>query len=148
MAAELLAGVPVFAVVAEVVVALEDAVMLDDPMGRTADVGLQQGGREVRVVLRRQHVTDIVQECCRHRLVVGAVAKGTRRGLQRMLVAVDLVAFIAVAQLRQIGEHPVDGRRDEGLGELPHQRVVLGGAVLHADVAHGAFCGGGAVGHG
>src|SRR5438876_3224273 len=62
VAAELLAGVPILAVVVEVVIALEDAVMLHDPMGRPADVRLQQGGGEVRVILGRQHVADVVQE--------------------------------------------------------------------------------------
>src|SRR5438477_471602 len=85
MAAELLAGVPVLAVVMKVVIALEDAVMLHDPMGRAADIGLQQRRREVRVIFRRQHVADIVQEARGHGLLVRAAAKGAARGHGRKL---------------------------------------------------------------
>lgn len=121
--------------------------VLDDPVRRSAHVGLYHGGREIRVVLRRQHVADIVQQRRHDDLVLGAVAERAGRGLQRMLVAVDLVSLVAAMEQREVGQNAIRGRRDEGLRQLRHHGVVLGGAVLHPDVAHGAFRGGEAVGH-
>src|SRR5262249_3753209 len=81
------------------------------------------------------------------RLVVGAVTERPARGLQRVLIAVDLIAVVAEAELRQVGEHAIGRRGDEGLGELVDERIVLGRAVLHPVIADLPFLGD-AIGHG
>jgi hypothetical protein len=89
MAAELLAGVPVTPYVVVEVVALEQAMVLDHPVGLFADVGPQHRRGELAVIVRRIDVADVVQQRRHHHVFVRLVLERPGRGLQRVFVAVD-----------------------------------------------------------
>ena len=60
MLAKALAIVPVAAEVVPEIITLEDAVVRDDPVVLLGDERLDDGGRDLRVIGRRQRVADIV----------------------------------------------------------------------------------------
>jgi hypothetical protein len=74
MTAENFAPIAVAAEVVPVIVTLEHSVVLDDPVVRLAHVGPQDGSGEAAVVVRRQGVSDVVEQGADHGLLVGAVA--------------------------------------------------------------------------
>src|SRR6266851_31406 len=73
----------------KIVVALEDVMVLDDPPVLLAHVGAQDRGSEFRVILRRQHVADIVQQGADNSFGVGSIAQAARRRLQRVSITVN-----------------------------------------------------------
>jgi hypothetical protein len=99
MAQERVPGVPVLALVVEVIVALEQAVMQDHPVIAVADIRPQDRRADLAVVLGRQHVANVVQERADHGLLVGAILLRAGRGLQRVLVAIDPVAELVAGHL-------------------------------------------------
>ncbi len=50
------------------------------------------------MVVRRQGIADVVEQGADHGLLLGAVAQRPGRALQRMLIAVDLVAQLRPLQ--------------------------------------------------
>src|SRR5579885_1299716 len=74
MAAQLIALVAVGPQVVEPVVALHDAVILDDPVVLLGDEGFEQGGGQLGVIERGERVADIVQQRAHHVLFIAAVA--------------------------------------------------------------------------
>jgi hypothetical protein len=92
MAAELVARVAVMPQVMKVVIALEQAVVLDHPVGALADIGLEDGRSDGAVVVGRVDVADVVQQGRDDGFLVRLVAQRPRRALQRVLVAIDPVA--------------------------------------------------------
>src|SRR5882724_4919359 len=85
--------------VLEVVVALEEAVMPDDPRGFFADERPQQGRRDLAMVEEANSIGDVMQERDGNGFLVGIIAKGARGCLQRVAEAVDLVAHFVAALL-------------------------------------------------
>ncbi len=76
----------------EVVVPLENAVVLDHPMGFFIDIRGEQRCGSIAVIFRGERVSDVVQQGAHDQVDSLAVAHRSSRGLQRMVVAVDLVA--------------------------------------------------------
>jgi len=116
-------------------IALEDRVVFDQPVIVVGDVRPQDCRGKLRMIVRRKNVADVVQQRAEHGLLVGRVARRARRGLQRMAVAVDLVAERVSAKALQHGENLV---RQSDLMRLPvlvEKLVVLVGAFIHADEA-------------
>ena len=132
MLAVALPGVAVAAAVVEVVVALEQAVVAHDPMVALADERAKDGGGHLAVVVRRQHVADVVEQRADDGFFVRAVALGAGGRLQRVRIAIDLVAERVAAhsrkqrhqRIRHVGSRGGVERREEG--------VLLRGAVGHA----------------
>jgi hypothetical protein len=83
------------------------------------------------VILRRQGVADVVEEGADHRFLIGPVAEGAGRRLERVLIAVDLVAHLVPGEALQRSNgllgHPLD-QRHVFLGQ---ELVFLEGAVFH-----------------
>ena len=125
-------GVAIPAVVVEVVVALEQAVMPHHPVVSVVYERTQNGGGHGAVVVRRQGVADVVQQGADHGFVVRAVAFGARGGLQRVRVAIHLIAEPIAAQ----GLEQPQQRVWNALAAIGVQRreegVLLSGAVRHA----------------
>jgi hypothetical protein len=90
------------------------------------------------VILRRDRVADVVQQSGDHHLFIGAVAMRTRRGLQRMLEAVDLVAHEVAGEQRQMRHQPVGQGGAEGAVMPLQELVFLACAVGHVDEVDGA----------
>ena len=85
MIAQALARVAIPAEVVHVVIVLEQAVLRDDPGDLRPHVRPQDRRGELRVVVGRELIADIVQQCADDQLLVGAVALRARGGLQRVL---------------------------------------------------------------
>jgi len=133
MSAIKVARVPVLTVMVPEEVSLEDRVVLHQPVIVLGDVRPQDGSGELCVVVRRQRVADIVQQGDHHGFVVGAVALGARRALQRVLEPVDLVAKRIAAELVQKAENLVCQTDLVLLPVLVEKLVVLVRALIHAD---------------
>ena len=65
-----------------VVVSLEQPVLLDDPCHLRPHVGPQNCGGYLSVIVRRELVADVVNQCGHYELVVGAVVQRSGRRLQ------------------------------------------------------------------
>jgi len=85
-------GVTITAEVMEVVVALEQAVVPDDPVGAFIHVGLEDLCGHGAVVLRGYRISDVVEQGGDHHLVGFTVPKCPGGALQGVPVAVDPVA--------------------------------------------------------
>jgi hypothetical protein len=99
MIAEPFAQVPVQPQVVEVIVALERAVILADPVFLFRHERLEDRGGDFRVVVGAQRIADVVQQ--RHDDIAfpAPVAVSARGGLQAVLEAIDRKpAEIAVEQ--------------------------------------------------
>ena len=64
------------------IIQLEETVIADHPVGLLAYVRLKDGARIFRMVRRRQHVAQVVEQGGDDRFLVGTVAKRARRRLQ------------------------------------------------------------------
>jgi hypothetical protein len=116
-----------------VVVLLEDTVVGHDPADVLGHEGLQDRIHHLAVSVGREHVADIVEECRHYVLLAAAVTVGPRRGLQRVLLAGDLVT----------AERLVEGldRFEQPVGERPQQRLLVPGedlVVLARRLVHAA----------
>ena len=102
---------------------------------------LQDRVHHLAVGVGREQVADVVQQRRHDVLLAAAVAKGARGGLERVLLARDLVAPVGLTERLNRGEHPV-GERSEHLPLVAiEQLVVLGGRLVHSpegDGLHGA----------
>ena len=136
MIAVLVARVAVAAVKMGVVDKLEQTVVTDDPVRALGHVGTQDEGGQLAVAVRGQRVVDVVQQRRNHQLLLRAVAVRPRRGLQRVLQPVDLVAGQRARQRAELSQHPVGGAGGELVLEPCEQLVILAGAVRHAGEAH------------
>src|SRR5215472_3177280 len=132
MAAVALAFVAVHPDMVIVVVALEHRVVLDQPVIVRGDIGPQDGGAELGMVFRRQGVADIVEEGADHRLLIGAVTEGPACRLQRMLVAVDLVADLVARQAIQHTDDLVGQALYQWFIKTREKLVLLIGSIGHA----------------
>src|SRR5580658_2191919 len=101
MTAQSLAGVTIAAPVVHVVVRLKQAVLLDDPADLGANVRPDNGGGELCVVIRRELVSEVMNERREHQLVVRAVLAGPRRTLQAVSKAAHGIALQGVIELAQ-----------------------------------------------
>lgn len=133
MATELFPLVAVEADMVEIVIALEHAVMLYHPVILLADIGAQNRGGELGMVFGGEQIADIVEQGADDHFFVLAVAHRSGRRLQRMVVAVDLIAHLVALKQLQIGEHIVRKAMIELLINLIEELVLLVGAVFHAD---------------
>src|SRR5581483_11067895 len=79
--------------VVSVVVGLHQPVLLDDPGHLGAHVRAQHGGRELRVVVRRQLISNIMEQRGDQQLVIRTVRERSRRGLQRMAEPADRISL-------------------------------------------------------
>jgi len=111
--------------------------MLHQPVVLGADVGLQHRRRQVRVVPRRQHVADVVEQRHHHHLLVGAVAVGAGRALQAVLVAVDLVAELVAGEPVQRAQDVVRQFVFQFLVVPVEELILFARALIHADEADG-----------
>ena len=73
------ACVAVAAHVVRVVVALEQAVLPDHPIGSFRDVGPEDGRRHLTVVVGGQQIADVVQQGSDDHFLVGSIAVGASR---------------------------------------------------------------------
>mmetsp|Transcript_5977 Transcript_5977/g.19419 ORF Transcript_5977/g.19419 Transcript_5977/m.19419 type:complete len:383 (+) Transcript_5977:220-1368(+) len=121
--AEVIFGVAVAVEVVEVVVALEDFVVREEPVGGWVDVGREEGRGGFAVSLGDEVFRDVVEEGRDDEVVGGAVAEGAGRGLEAVFPEVDglaeELALLAVEGLEEFG-CDVDLR----VG-LPHGDVVF-----------------------
>jgi len=119
-----------------VVVRLELAVVLDDPIGPFRHVGSEDRRREFAMVVGRQLVPDIVQQRRHDQFLVRAVAMRPGRGLERVLEPVDLKRQRLVLERPQLCQQAID----QAFGMLPlkllEQEVVVASAVLHPGEAY------------
>jgi hypothetical protein len=69
----------------EEIIPLKDIVMLDDPVVLLRHEGLDDHGRDVRVIVGPQRIADIVQQAADHIFLVSARLIRAGRGLQAML---------------------------------------------------------------
>ena len=130
---ELIPRVPIAIVVMEVVVALKDPMMGDDPMILVVHVRAQHSGGELSVIVRREIVADVVQESAHDLLLVGAVAQRESRGLQAVGQAIDLIAECIAAE---IDEHRQDRVRESRVPALLTARdelVLLARTIGHVN---------------
>ena len=131
MVAEGFARVPLHAEEMEIVIALEGAVVLADPVHFLAHERLDDRGGDFRVVIAAQRVADIVEQRHHDVLLVAPVAMRASRGLEGMLQPADReAAEIAVEQLEMI-ENPVRQPFGESAVFASDDRPILGGAFLH-----------------
>ena len=121
-----------------VVVALEHAVMPDDPVHLGRYIGLQDGSRQLAVVERRELVTDVVNEGRHDPVHVGPGQSRPRRGLQRMLESSDLVATQRAGKTLERLDHPVGEPSGVDTFVAIEQGVVGGGTVGHRGERHHA----------
>ena len=150
LVAELLAHVRVQANLVEEVVALKDAVVLHHPQVFGADKGLEDGGRDVRVVVAAQRVPNVVQQRTHHIFLVAPVAVRQRGGLQAVRQPVDWKAAAIAIEQAQVVEHAIGqllrkgprfGRNDgpvfyRAVGHVREVRVLRHGCLL----ARGCRC--------
>ena len=68
--------------------------MLDDPVVLLRYVGPENCCSDLRVIVLRNDLTDVMEQCNEHGLVVSPVLIRPRRRLQRMLKAVDRAAVV------------------------------------------------------
>jgi hypothetical protein len=92
MILELLADIAVFVGVVQVVVALEQAVVLDYPKILFADIRSKNSGGDLTVIVRSKEISDIMQQSADNRFFIGTITFGPRGGLQGMCVTVHPVA--------------------------------------------------------
>ena len=131
------AGVAVVAKVVGVVVALEQAVLADNPVGAFRYIGAQHGGGQFAVVVRRQQIANVVQQGGNYHFLVGIIPVGAGGRLQRMLQAVHLIAGQGAGQAGQLRQHPVGGGGGEFRLQTRQQFVVGAGAGSHAGKGYG-----------
>jgi len=117
---------------------LKGAVVLDGPYHFLAQERTDDLGREMVMVLRRQPVADIVQHGGDDPIGVGALAKGTRRRLQRMLETGDLVTGEGLLRLEiQFAQDAVGGTPVMLDFEITKEKILLLRPVLHLGKVHG-----------
>src|SRR5271155_2692590 len=92
------ARVPVETQIVEEVISLKDRVMLDDPVVFLRHEGLDDGGRDIRVVVGPKRIADIVQQGAYHILFVAGRWVRAGRGLQTMPKTTDGEPAIVAAQ--------------------------------------------------
>ncbi len=125
------AGVAVHAQVVEIVIPLEGAVVLADPVQFLADEGLDDRRRDLGMVVAPQRIAHVVEQRHHHIALVAAVAMRAGRGLQRMLEpAHRKAAEIAIEQLEMF-EHAFGQVLGEGAVFPADDRPVFLGALLH-----------------
>ena len=78
--------------VMEEVVALENAVVLYDPMVPVVDEGLENRRREIRVIGAGKGVPDVVKQSAHDVFVIASIALGTCSGLKAVSKTIYRVA--------------------------------------------------------
>ena len=74
MVAELLTHVAIHADMVEEIVALENVMVLDHPKVGSTDKRLENGGRDVGVVVRSQRIANIVQQSADDIFIIQIIA--------------------------------------------------------------------------
>jgi hypothetical protein len=127
-----LSGIAVAVVMMEVVVALKETVVLDDPVRFLVDIWAKERSGSVAVVLGGEAVGDIVKQRSDDHVDGFVVAIGPGSGLQRVRIAVSLIAELRALQQAEQHHQVVDERFASVLVEGGTEvLVVLPGAVLH-----------------
>ena len=84
------------------------------------------------MIFRGQSVADVVEEGADHRLLIGAVAEGPGRRLERMLVAVHFIAHLVAGQPVQHADDLVGQPLNQRFIKPCKKLIFLIGAVGHA----------------
>ena len=140
MIAESLAPVAVSAEVMGVVVALKQAVLLDDPGDLRPHVRPQDRGGDLGVSVGGKIVADVVDERRHHHLIIGPVLARAGRGLQRMREARHGVSAEAGLERTERGEDAVGERAQIVALVQLEELVILASPVLHLGEADDAVC--------
>jgi hypothetical protein len=130
-------AVRVAPVVMGVILHLEQAVHLDDPGHLGAHIRPDDGRGQLRVVLRRQFVAQVVHQRGDDDLDVLAVGLGAGRALQRMRQAADLVALQRPVEPLQRSQQPVGQGANVLVLEFVQKQVLLFRAMFHLDEVDG-----------
>ena len=116
----------------EVVIPLEDAVVLHDPVCLVIDIRCEQRRCSVAVVLGSEGIGDIVQQGANDQVNPLTIAERPGSGLQRMVVAVDLISKRWALEHAEHGRQ-VDDECTAGMFfKLRREHLVIGlVTVLH-----------------
>ncbi len=107
MAGELIAQIPIETEMVEEVVALEDPVLLYHPVVALGHERLDDRRPDVRMVVGRERVADVVEQRARDVLVIPIGAIRARRRLQRVREPVDVEPAVVPVEEAQVIHHAV-----------------------------------------
>jgi hypothetical protein len=128
---EAIARIAVAAEMVHVIVILEQAVLLDDPGHLGAHVRTDDGGGEFGVIVGRQLVADIVDQCRQQQLIVGAVVESAGGYLQAMPEPADRISCQGMIQPAQRLEYAIGQSCGIVALRSVQQQVILTATVLH-----------------
>ena len=106
------------------------------PVVFLGDVGPKDRRREGRMVARRVQIADVVQQRDAEHFLVGAVAEGARRDLQRMPQPVDLIAVAMALERLEQREHVVGDGHRIGVRNSVQPLILFAGAIGHGAKAY------------
>src|SRR5277367_6871341 len=101
MAEELVACIAITAAEMNVIVILEQAMLFHDPGDLRTNVGPDNSGRYLGMIVRRHFIADVVDERRHDQLIVRAGALGASGRLQRVAQAANGIAFKRVVEFLQ-----------------------------------------------
>jgi hypothetical protein len=104
MSAKFLAGIAIAAGVMRVVVALKQAVLLDDPRHLRAHIRPDDSRGDFRVIVRRQFIAHIVNERGDDEFVIRPIAQRPGRGLQGVSQTAHRVSGQRMVQFLKRGQ--------------------------------------------
>ncbi len=105
MSAKLIPGIPIAAKKVPKVAALKDAVLLHHPVVLVAHVGLDDRRRYVRMIVRGEQVSDVVEQAANEIGIILAVDLSSIGGLQAMKQPVNSEPTSRCFNPPQLPEH-------------------------------------------